>query len=208
MTAYTTRPITTWPGTRTGPRQHSRFKTSYGATEDLLFRELHHLRARDVVLEIDIQPWDLRLDGSLRANAKPQGPRVCLYFTGKHGAMTMPCDTYWDWRDNIRAIALTLEALRACERYGATLTGEQYRGWTALPATTSVTTRVQAAWQLLADTASMGLPAEGIRTRAILDVLFRDAARIAHPDAGGSDERMAAVNRARETILLAMDGGA
>lgn len=197
---YSTRPISTWPGTRTGGRTHSRFKATYGASEDLLMRELQHLRAKDVVLEIDISPSDLRLDGTLRANAKPQGPRVCLYAATKHGPLMMPCDTYWDWRDNVRAIALSLEALRQVDRYGCSARGEQYRGWTAIPASTSMTTKVEAAWRLLADILGGDPPSP--RDRAALDRCYRDAAKVAHPDAGGTEERMAAVNRARETILL------
>lgn len=197
---YSTRPISTWPGTRTGSRQHSRFKATYGASEDLLMRELQHIGAKDVVLEIDISPSDLRLDGTLRANAKPQGPRVCLYAATKHGPLMMPCDTYWDWRDNVRAIALSLEALRQVDRYGCAARGEQYRGWTAIPASTSMTTKVEAAWQLLADILGGDTPSP--RDRAALDRCYRDAAKRAHPDAGGTEEGMAAVNRARETILL------
>jgi hypothetical protein len=197
---YTTRPISTWPGTRNGGPTHSRFKATYAASEDLLLRELQHLGAKDVVLEIDIQASDLRLDGTLRANAKPQGRRVCLYASTKHGPLMMPCDTYWDWRDNIRAIALSLEALRQVDRYGCAARGEQYRGWTAIPASTGLTTRVEAAWQLLKDMSKSG--EIRARDRAGLELLYRDAARMAHPDCGGTDEGMAAVNRARETILL------
>lgn len=197
---YTTRPISTWPGTRTGPRTTSRFKATYGASEDLLLRELQHLRAKDVVLEIDISASDLRLDGTLRANARPQGPRVCLYASTKHGPLMMPCDTFTDWRWNVRAIALSLEALRQVDRYGCAARGEQYRGWTAIPASTSMTTKVEAAWRLLADILGGDTPSP--RDRAALDRCYRDAAKVAHPDAGGTEERMAAVNRARETILL------
>jgi hypothetical protein len=206
---YTTRPISTWLGTRTGPRTHARFKVSYGVSEDLLLRELQHLRAKDVVLEIDIQASDLRLDGTLRANAKPQGPRVCLYASTKHGPLMMPCDTFTDWRHNVRAIALSLEALRQVDRYGCAARGEQYRGWTAIPASTSMTTRVEAAWQLLYDTVGRArggrqtIQAEGDdRDRAEMESLFREAALFVHPDAGGSHDLMSAVNRARETILL------
>jgi hypothetical protein len=201
---YVTRPISSWPAGVTVARRNSPFKASYGVSEDLLMRELWHLGARDVVLEIDIQASDLRLDGTLRANARPQGPRVILYAATKHGPLMMPCATFAHWQDNIRAIALSLEALRKVDRYGCSQRGEQYRGWTAIPASTGVTTRVHAAWDILAREAA-GEPGSAIkpehRSRETLDRYFREAAMMAHPDAGGTDERMAAVNRARETIL-------
>jgi hypothetical protein len=202
---HTTRPISNWPGKRAGPRISSPFRATYGASEDLLLEELERLEARDVVIEIDVSTSDLRLDGTLRANAKPQGPRVCLYASTKHGPLMMPCDTFTDWRANIRAIALSLEALRRVDRYGCSATGEQYRGWTAIPASTSMTTRVEASWDILAREAA-GVAGSEIkpehRDRSTLDRYYREAAKMAHPDAGGTEERMAAVNRARETILL------
>jgi hypothetical protein len=45
------------------------------------------------------------------------------------------------WQANVRAIALALEALRAVDRYGVTKRGEQYQGWTALPAARAQSSR-------------------------------------------------------------------
>jgi hypothetical protein len=42
-------------------------------------------------------------------------------------------DAYEDWQHNVRAIALTLEALRAVDRYGTT-GGRQYAGFRQLTA--------------------------------------------------------------------------
>lgn len=70
----------------------------------------------------------------------------------------------------------------------------------------TVRTKVEAAWRLLADIVYRDeiytiVPAPEDRTRETLNQYYRDAARRAHPDAGGSDEQMAAVNRARDLIL-------
>jgi hypothetical protein len=35
----------------------------------------------------------------------------------------------YTWQDNLRAVALGLEALRRVERYGIAQRGEQYAGW-------------------------------------------------------------------------------
>ena len=46
--------------------------------------------------------------------------------------MSYPCDKYSNWQANLRAIALSLEALRAEDRYGVTRRAEQYKGWAKL----------------------------------------------------------------------------
>lgn len=187
------------PETPSWNRQRSKFKTGYSSVLNLLEREISFLGARDYTLEIDVRPMDLRLDGGLRANARPQGPRVVVSFKSRHGPMRWPCDTFQSYVDNLYAIALTLEKLRAIDRYGVTMKGEQYRGFTAIAATSSLTTRVEAAWTILQRESEMQVVLP--RDRAGLNVLYTAAAKRAHPDAGGTDERMAAVNRSRDTIL-------
>lgn len=56
-----------------------------------------------------------------------------MSFDTKKGSLRFPCDTYISWEDNLRAIVLTLERLRAIDRYGVTQHAEQYKGWNALP---------------------------------------------------------------------------
>lgn len=149
MSIYTVKPITdftifTTPNHKKKPIQ---FQASWDQTLEDLRRELDYLKATDVVLEIGVQPGDLRLDGTLRSRAKVEHPGVRLSFqTRDHGALSYSCDTYagnwaWqmpDWQANVRAIVKTLEALRAVDRYGATK-GEQYAGFKELPAGSGAT---------------------------------------------------------------------
>lgn len=138
---YTVRPISDRTWLDSMGKEPTRFKAKWGATLELLDREVGALQGRDVVLEIDVQESDLKLDGTLRANARPSSPAVALAFESKHGPLFYRCDRFYaayygqgpDWQHNLRAIALTLEALRAVDRYGATETGQQYAGWKALP---------------------------------------------------------------------------
>lgn len=143
MSVYTITPVTDFTIFTTPParRKPTPFKASWSTTLDDLARELEHLNASDVVLELDVQPGKIRRDGMLYADAKVGHPGVRVSFqTRKHGALSYTCDTYesrWahqgpDWQANVRAIVLTLEALRAVDRYGATK-GEQYAGFKALP---------------------------------------------------------------------------
>jgi len=129
----TFRALKTWPKSPTKERKRAPFKSPYNKTIDLLEGELAHLGVREAIIEADCERSEIRLDGHLRSGAKLRGPGVVLRFESKAGAMTFPCDTFSEWPDNIRAIALALEALRKVDRYGVTSSGEQYRGWLGLP---------------------------------------------------------------------------
>jgi hypothetical protein len=183
-----------WPGvpTKTYSRQRSRFATSWPKTIDLLERELEHLKAKDVVIQADCDRDQIRLDGHFRANAKLRGPGVVLSFESKHGPLSYPCDTFTDWQDNVRAIALALEALRTVDRYGVTRNAEQYRGWAALPApqdTGRFATVEQAAGWLASYTHSkLGMPPSAILTNPEdYEATRKSAAALAHPDRHAGD---------------------
>lgn len=127
-------PIDQWPSKRTAAPHRSKFKAPLTQTQQLLDRELSQLKAKNVVLQMCITRADMRLDGTLRTGGKIRQPGVIPRFDSKHGPVMMPCDHFSEWEDNVRAIALALEALRAVDRYGVTSRAEQYRGWQALPA--------------------------------------------------------------------------
>jgi len=62
----------------------------------------------------------------------------------------MPCDSFRDWEANLRAIALSLEHLRAVDRYGVTTEEEeQYTGWLRLPAAGATDEAVECAKVLI-----------------------------------------------------------
>jgi len=86
---------------------------------------LKQIEVYDVKIKLEIEEHEI---------ARPKSPGVVLFFNGKHGEIAMPCDTYDSWTANLRALSLTLTALRAVDRYGASKSGEQYRGWQQLSA--------------------------------------------------------------------------
>lgn len=97
----------------------------------------------DLVIECDVREQDLRLDGTLRANAKAASPAVRLAFDSNVGPLTYATDEFcrpsWrrggmqeDWQHNVYAVAKSLEALRMVDRYGVSKRGEQYTGWKAI----------------------------------------------------------------------------
>ena len=111
----------------------SRFGASLSATVETLARELRHLDAKRIVLQLDLRERDIRIDGFPRADARPSSPAVVLAFESKWGALRYATGEFEDWKDNLRAIALSMEALRKVDRYGVSKRGEQYTGWRAIP---------------------------------------------------------------------------
>ena len=118
------------------PRRWSPFKASWSSTVNLLSKELRAHGARQTVLEIDFREQDLRLDGLPRADRQARSPGIVLSFeaTAVTGRPHLRYEVieFTDWRANVRAVALGLEALRAVDRYGVTRRGEQYAGWKQL----------------------------------------------------------------------------
>jgi hypothetical protein len=151
-------------------------------TLTILNREVRELGAEELTLLIALPPGRFRLDGRPYADAKPEHPGVIVGFQSKHGHLSYPCDTFTTWQDNLRAIALALEALRKVDRYGVTSHGEQYRGFLAIEATAAPAgfTTVEEARSFLWRLAD--LPAGENPTTSYL---LRRAQRITHPDHGG-----------------------
>lgn len=141
------RPIDSWPGARTDRPKRSNFSARFSQTMSLLRRELEWVGADVVVIELDVGPFDLRNDGWPYASAKFPPP-VKLSFNSNHGPLVYATDRFDHWHDNVRAIALGLEALRRVDRYGITDQGQQYAGWKALPPGTDPTTRDEAIHEL------------------------------------------------------------
>jgi hypothetical protein len=128
------RPIEQWPGELTAWRRRSQFSAPWGKTLQLVERELEFLGAHQVVVQVALTDRDFRIDGTPRARAQSAHPGIILAFESEYGPLQYATDTFDSWQDNLRAVALSLESLRAVNRYGVSRHGEQYRGWRALPA--------------------------------------------------------------------------
>jgi hypothetical protein len=201
---YECRPRGPWAGPKTThPAPSYRFRAPWTSTLTLLARETELLGAKLVVLQVDLAAGDVRLDGMPRATARAYSPGVRISFDSRHGPLTYSSDAYDDWRANVRAIALALEALRAVDRYGVSRRGEQYTGWAALPAGAP-------AGQMSADDAARLLAgyAEDITAGQILtdrDARARAYKRGAlqlHPDRGGDPAALARLSSARDLLDL------
>lgn len=179
--------IEAWPVKPTP--HHARKKAPFGGswanTLGTLEREIVHLRGRDILVQAFFRPQDIRNDGWPRSSApNPSGPGVIVSFDSPNGGLSFPCDTFYDWRHNLRAIALSLSALRAVERYGVTRQQEQYKGWRRLEAAPA--SSVKRAEAIAFISKLTGLDAEAVEADPV--VAYRKAASVAHPDQGGSDD--------------------
>lgn len=182
LQGVTFRPISTWPGTLTRSRRNAPFRADWYLTMEQLGRELRMLQARHVVVELDLTETDFRNDGKPRAQARAGHPGIIVSFDSQYGPLRYAVDTYLTWQDNLRAVALAMEALRKVDRYGVTKRGEQYAGWRALEAETGN---------------GVDLASQGHR---IIDEHggLREALRATHPDAGGDPDDFRAVIAARD----------
>jgi hypothetical protein len=209
---YEIRPLGGWDRPKTEPRAASgRFRAAWQSTLDLLGREVEYLNGELVVLQIDVTEGELRRDGMLRANARVAFPGVKVSFQSRHGALTYATDAYDaryyndppGWQANIRAIALALEALRAVDRYGVTSSGEQYRGWTAITATSGEfdMTREQAAALLAGEPGSPCTTGDLLNNRDAVMSTYRFLAKRHHPDVGGNPELFRRLTAARDVLL-------
>ena len=214
---FETRPLGPWTDPETAVRQGSGvFRATWDSTLELLGYEADQLGASLVVMQVDIQEGDLRRDGALKARAKIGHPGVAVSFESRFGPLRYATDRYeprWSgdppgWQANVRAIALALQSLRAVDRYGVTRRGEQYTGWSALPAA-----RAQGSeWFTTGDEALNWMTKSavemGIDTVCDTDRLYKALAKKMHPDVRGDSDLWDRLDAAATLLGLRKNGGA
>lgn len=181
----TFRPLPAWPYPEQSHRPAT-YRATYQRTLLDLEREIRLLDGRELLIGVVASERDVRIDGMLKADARvahagvevsfevPDGRRLTFH-TDVHSGYTN------SWQDNLRAIALGLESLRAVQRYGITTgLGEQYAGFAALTAGGPDIAR----GKLLVERA-------GSLRKALMEH---------HPDQGGDPGKFADVQAYRESI--------
>lgn len=215
-----------WPygGNGSGER-NSPFKASYPKTLATLRDELRRANARNVGLQTGHRGEDIRMDGAPKVNARtPRFAGVCLSFEmwtpngqknesgqplGTYEMFEFPCSRFTYWEDNLRAIALTLKAIRETKKYGvgrldrdvhyAGFKHKRVEAQTGTPVNGKMS--VDAASAILAACAEGGWTPEVIgRSRDEMEAAYRAAAKKTHPDYGGTDLSMARVNLAAQVL--------
>lgn len=170
-----------------------------GRARDEVVNTLKKMRAAEFVISSNIA---LRRDGlPYVGSAEPDDVGVAVYWTERKWVdgkqivtpRVMACDRWRKVQENIRAIGLALEAMRALERSGASQVFERaYASFGMLPPA-----KRTKPWREV-----LGIPLDVIVTPSHINSAWRELARIHHPDkSGGSTERMAEINRARDEAL-------
>jgi hypothetical protein len=189
----TLQPRVEWRGERRhkGDQDYGgRFRADWANTEDLLYKEVYALTKRskrgrhvNAIIALDVRDRDMNLNGTLSARAAPNHSGVQLYIESKHGALEYQCDKFTNWKDNVRAIALTLQRLRMAELYGCVSRGQQYVGFAALPAPKGPFQTVDAAAEWLCKQVGGAFtPKDVLEVADTYKAVHRSVARDCHPD--------------------------
>ena len=181
-----------WPHgqSRTKHRRPSQLSVPLAQSRARLLHELKLLGATNVIISSNLE---LRRDGLPYADSRePDDPGIAVYFDRKaNGRETRPfviaCDSYTKAVSNLRAVGVTVEALRTIARHGASNMLEQaFSGFAALPPHTSV---AKPWWEVL------GVDVDA--TQNEIRAAFLALSKIHHPDVeGGNHDRMAEINEA------------
>lgn len=188
------RPLAVWPHKATNAWSRSTWPSSRSLT---VSKALDHLRqqlrllgcTRTSFIEVDLDEKHIRQDGQLRADASPRSPGCIVYATHpKLGGLRWACDQYKKLQDNIRAISMTIQSLRAVDRYGCVRDAEQFRGFKALPARASQTLSLDAALSVLA---KYGPPLDAqTASKDAFARAVRSAQAATHPDRHEQDRAL------------------
>lgn len=175
-TAYPLQWPEIFPKTNPNARQHGYFKTDTAAALKNLRKQLDLMGAKNVLLSSN---YTLGLDN-------PKEPGVCAYFDYDGMNLAIPCDRWAKISHNIQAIALTVEAMRGMERWGAKhMIRAMFTGFRLLPGVGET----GAAWWVVLGVAQNAGQEE-------IKEAYRSAAKKHHPDVGGDLELFRAINEA------------
>jgi len=139
-----------WPHgrPRTKSRSSSSFKITPRRAYDELLDELKRFGAASPVVSSNAP---LRQDGrgpyADALDDKLDDPGVAVYFMRKKRLVCLACDTYRTVFENVRALGLSIKALRDMDRWGAGQVLDQaFEGFTALPPPDSMGEAPDSAW--------------------------------------------------------------
>ncbi len=150
--------------------------------------QLDRLGATGALLSTNVE---LRIDGRPRAGrVDPYDPGAAVYFMLNGKPLVLACDRWDRVADNVAALANHIDALRRIERYGVGRLEQAFAGYAVIGHAAGVD------WWL-----ELGVSEQA--TTEQIEMAYREKARAAHPDAGGSHEAMARLNAARDAARKA-----
>lgn len=194
MEAYPLQWPTAWP--RVQYPKAAQFKVGMGEAVSHLYDELDRLGADDIIVSSNMQ---VRLDGRPYAKQnRIEDPGVAVYFTYNGAQQCIPCDKWDSVKDNVRAIGLTVEALRGLERWGAKeMVNAAFRGFKALPEAIIMGEGTARAWWEVLE-----IPRDSDIQTA--QRAYKELLQTKHPDRGGSDSEFIELKNAWEQAKEAL----
>lgn len=176
-----------WARTESGARRHPPFRVGLTAARDSLIAEIRQLGGFEVVMSSNLPT---RRDGlPYGIGRQVADPGVAVYWferrDGQPLEREMACDRWLSPEGNMRALALSIGALRGLARWGsASIVDRAFAGFAALPA------NPVADWRIELQTTGL--------TLELARAAYREKARELHPDRGGDPEAMVRLNQAWE----------
>ncbi len=163
-----------WPKTQV-VQENTKFKQTLSGVLALLKDEIARLGGKNLILSSNYT----------LGNERPKLPGVVAYFDLNGKPIAIPCDRWSKIEHNVYAIALTVEAIRGMDRWGAKhMIEAMFQGFKALPEKAG-----GAQWFEV-------IPCDPKGTFEAFYASYREAMKKAHPDAGGNHEAAVAVNEA------------
>ena len=191
------------------------FKTTVKKAAHDVEQEVRRLGGRSLRISVDLPP--LVSGDGFHAGRNAWDPGVAIYFMLRGRPHVMACDTYQRTEHNLRALALTVESLRAIERHGASgILDRAMAGFAALPPGSPGTPERphRPWWEVLGVPQIGGVRFEEIGgdprhpmrkpLLAMAESLYRDLVPKAHPDRGGSTDAMVELAAAIEECRAAL----
>lgn len=193
-----------WPRT---PRHErivtTRFKGSFITNLGNILREVRMLGGTQPVISTNL-PLRKRdgLPYSDDATTQIDDPGIAVYFMREGKQTVMARDAFTTVHDNAASLRLAIEAMRALERHGGgDMMDRAFAGFQQLPPPGGSNAEVLD-WRAVFAPLPAGLEKPDLLL--IVESRFRKLAQEAHPDRGGSQERMirlnAALAKAREDL--------
>lgn len=167
-----------WPKVEPQKRESSRFQTSLAAALANLKKQVNLLGGSKLVLSSNY---------TLGAE-NPKDCGVVAYFTMEESDIAVPWDRWTRIQDNVHAIALTIEAMRGMERWGAKhMIKAMFSGFKQLPSS-------ERPWHEV-------LVCQPLASTERIKEQYRKLSLVHHPDRGGNQTAMARINVAYEQAM-------
>jgi hypothetical protein len=185
-----------WPAghRRTPPRdtKNAPFKMGDERAKNEMMNEIRLLGGRNIIVSSNVA---VRQDGLPYADAarrKINDAGVAVYFDLKGAQKCFACDRWGRVSENIRAIGLSIAALRGLDRWGSSdMVERAFTGFAALPPPI-VTAPPKRSWREVFD-----FPHDQIIGWVpLVPERYKALAMKRHPDNGGSHEAMTELNAA------------